>query len=159
MLRSAGTWTGDDPGLFGALLIALAGGWAASRLLRTSPDPFACLVLGVTGAVAGLSLAGAAGLRLGAIGLLAVSIGGGVGLFALCKAVSNVTEWRRNRNHVAPSEFESGGSTGRTQEDTYELDYRHHHRHRRRMDRREDHAPQPWSAHQPDRRSGWRPYR
>ena len=64
--------------MFSALLIALAGGWAASRMLRTHPDPFACLVLGVTGAVAGMTLAGAAGLKLGPVGLLAASIIGGL---------------------------------------------------------------------------------
>lgn len=100
MLTANSGWSGDGVGVFSALLIALAGGWAASRILRTHPDPFGCLVLGVTGAVAGMTLAGVAGLRLGPIGLLAASITGGVGLVMLCEAVSNVTKRRRKRNHV-----------------------------------------------------------
>ena len=75
-------------------------------------------MLGVTGAVAGMTLAGAAGLKLGPIGLLAASVAGGLSLFVLCRAVSNVTERRRNRNHTPVREFESGGPSGRTQEDT-----------------------------------------
>ena len=46
MLTESASWTGDDVGVFSALLIALAGGWAASRMVRVHPDPFGCLVLG-----------------------------------------------------------------------------------------------------------------
>ena len=51
MLTESASWTGDDVGVFSALLIALAGGWAASRMVRVHPDPFGCLVLGVTGPI------------------------------------------------------------------------------------------------------------
>ena len=118
MLTATGHLPSDGVGVFSALLIALAGGWAASRMLRTHPDPFACLVLGVTGAVAGMMAAGAAGLRLGPIGLLAASVAGGMGLFTLAGLVSNVTERRRNRNHKPVREFGTCGPSGRTQEDT-----------------------------------------
>jgi len=108
----------SQPGLLGALLIALIGGWAASRLLGKHPGPFPSLVLGVTGAVLGLSIAGAAGLRLGWVGLLVTSVTGGVLALAFARAILNAAERRRNRNHKSPHEFESGGSTGNTQEDT-----------------------------------------
>jgi hypothetical protein len=75
-------------------------------------------VLGATGAVLGLSLAGLAGLRLSGVGLLVASVTGGVLAFAFGKAISNAAERRRNRNHKPQKEFESCGSTGRTQEDS-----------------------------------------
>jgi uncharacterized membrane protein YeaQ/YmgE (transglycosylase-associated protein family) len=118
MLRQDAIVTGPQPGLLTAVLIALAGGWAASRLMRTDPGPFPSLVLGVTGAVLGLSLAGALGLRLSGVGLLVASVTGGVLAFASGKAISNAAERRRNRNHKPQKEFESSGSTGRTQEDS-----------------------------------------
>jgi uncharacterized membrane protein YeaQ/YmgE (transglycosylase-associated protein family) len=117
MLRQDAIITGPQPGLLTAVLIALAGGWAASRLMRVDPGPFPSMVLGVTGAVLGLSLAGLAGLRLGGVGLLVASVTGGVLAFALGKAISNAAQRRRNRNHTSQDEFGSGGSTGRTQED------------------------------------------
>lgn len=117
MLTANSGWSTEGVGVFSALLIALAGGWAASRLVRAHPDPFACMVLGVTGAVAGMTLAGVLHFGLGPVGLLAASIAGGAGLFALCAAVSNVTKRRRNRNLVGPREFESCAQTGRPQED------------------------------------------
>lgn len=106
------TDAGPQPGLLGAVLIALAGGWAASRLLRSPQDGFHSLILGVTGAVLGLTLAGAAGLRLGPVGLLAASLCFGLLILALARSLSIAAERRRNRNHKLPREFESGGSTG-----------------------------------------------
>lgn len=117
MLKEGGVMTGGQPGLLGAVLIALAGGWAASRLLRTSPGAFPCMVVGVTGAVLGLGLAGAAGLKLDGVGLLAASVACGVLILVVSRAIANAAERRRNRNHTERREFESGGSTGRTQED------------------------------------------
>lgn len=118
MLRQDAIVVGPQPGLLMAVLIALAGGWAASRLMRSGSGGFACLVLGVTGGVLGLSLAGAAGLNLGGVGLLVASVTGGVLALALGRAISNAAERRRNRNHKPHKEFESCGSTGRTQEDS-----------------------------------------
>ena len=132
---------GDQPGLLGAVLIALAGGWAASRLMRTALDPFPSLVVGVCGAVLGMMLLSPLGLPLGALWLLAFSLAGGLVILALWKAWPEVTEKWRNRNHAGSEEFEKRGSTGRTQEKTYGMDYRHHHRHPRRVARRKDHAP------------------
>lgn len=135
MLTADGRWSGEGVGVFSALVIVMAGGWAASRLLRTHPDPFACLVLGVTGAVAGMMAAGAAGFRLGSIGLFAASVLGGAALLGLFRLTSNVSKRRRNRNLVGTSEFESCGPSEETQENPHELDYRHHHRHHRRLPR------------------------
>ncbi|HYG27411.1 MAG TPA: hypothetical protein VD906_10935 [Caulobacteraceae bacterium] len=132
---------GDQPGLLGAVLIALAGGWAASRLMRTALDPFPSLIVGVCGAVLGMMLLGPLGLPLGALWLLAFSLAGGLLILALWRAWPQAAEMWRNRNHVRREEFEKRGSTGRSQEETNGLDYRHHHRHHRRVARREDHAP------------------
>ncbi|HEX6859288.1 MAG TPA: hypothetical protein VF138_03695 [Caulobacteraceae bacterium] len=93
MWRHAG-----DPGLLTTVLIALAGGWAASRMLRSALDPFRSLVLGITGAVGGMVLLGAVGWKLGALGLLAASLAGGVLLQALSRPISSWAERRRNRN-------------------------------------------------------------
>ena len=106
------TNTGAQPGLLGAVLIALAGGWAASRVLRDAQDGFGSLILGLTGAVLGLMLAGVAGVGLGPVGLLAASLGFGLLILALARSLSIAAERRRNRNHKLPREFESGGSTG-----------------------------------------------
>jgi len=118
MLTETDTLGGGQPGLLGAVLIALAGGWAASRLLRQHLDAFRSLILGFTGAVLGLMLAGAAGWKLNGLGLLAASLICGLLVFAVSWALANAAERRRKRNHVQRREFESCGSTGRTQEDT-----------------------------------------
>ena len=93
----------DQPGLFGALLIALAGGWAASRILRSPADAFHSLALGVGGAVMGATLAGALHLTLNGVGLLVAAIAGGLLVLSLCRLIVR----KRQRNHAARKEFES----------------------------------------------------
>lgn len=96
----------DQPGLFGALLIALAGGWAASRMLRSPAQPFQALGLGVAGAVMGMALAEALEVRPGAVWLLAAAISGGVGVLAACRAISHRLARRRERNLGRTDELE-----------------------------------------------------
>ena len=93
----------DQPGLFGALLIALAGGWAASRILRTPADAFRSLELGIVGAVLGMLAAGVVGLTLSAIGLFAAAIAGGLAVLGVGLLIVR----RRERNHAAREEFET----------------------------------------------------
>ncbi|MGE5566335.1 MAG: hypothetical protein ACM3YN_09315 [Parcubacteria group bacterium] len=99
----------DQPGLFGAFLIALAGGWAASRILHSRVEPFQALGLGVGGAVLGMVLGGALRLELNAVGLLVAAITGGLAVLAACRVVSHRLE--RNRTGV------DGLSDGETQEE------------------------------------------
>jgi uncharacterized membrane protein YeaQ/YmgE (transglycosylase-associated protein family) len=103
MLGDGGALPSDQPGLFGALLIALAGGWAASRILRSPADAFHSLALGVGGAVLGMMLAGALHLTLNGVGLLIAAIAGGVIVLALCRLIAR----KRERNHAARDEFET----------------------------------------------------
>lgn len=112
MLKEAG----EQPGLLTAILIALAGGWAASRMLRRAQPPFPSLVVGITGAVLGMTLMGMVGLRLGAVGLLAASLAGGLLVLAAARPFASGAKRWRKRNHVSRDEFEKRGSTG-TQED------------------------------------------
>lgn len=73
-----------DPGLFGAVLIALASGWIARRLLLRPPGVFACLALGVAGALLGVMAAWTVGLPVtGAPGLLAAATGGALFILSL----------------------------------------------------------------------------
>lgn len=103
MLGDGGDLQSDQPGLFGALLIALAGGWAASRILRAPADAFYALALGVGGAVLGMFGAGALGLTLNGIGLFAAAIAGGLTILG----VGLLTVRIRKRNHAARDEFET----------------------------------------------------
>ena len=109
---------GDQPGLLGAVLIALASGWVASRLRRTALDAFASLVVGVCGAVLGMMLLGPIGLPATALWLLASSLAGALVILALWTAWPNRAQMWRNRNHVRVKEFEKRGSTGSSQENT-----------------------------------------
>jgi len=102
MLREGGALPSDQPGLFGALLIALAGGWAASRMLRSPAEPFQALELGIAGAVLGMLAGGALGLTLNAIGLFAAAIVGGLTILSLGLLTARI----RERNHAAREEFE-----------------------------------------------------
>jgi hypothetical protein len=104
MLGDGGALQSDQPGLFGALLIALAGGWAASRILRAPADAFRSLELGFAGAVFGMLAAGAIGLTLGAMGLFAAAIIGGLAVLGTGLLVAR----RRKRNHAASKEFDTG---------------------------------------------------
>ena len=94
----------DQPGLFGALLIALAGGWAASRILRSPADAFHSLGLGVGGAVMGTMLAGALGLTLNGVGLLIAAIAGGLAVLATWRFIATRLARRadRHREELAP---------------------------------------------------------
>lgn len=102
MLREGGVLTSDQPGLFGAFLLALAGGWVASRILRSPADAFHSLELGIAGAVLGMLAAGALGLTLNAIGLLAAAIVGGLTILGVRLLTARI----RERNHAARDEFE-----------------------------------------------------
>lgn len=90
----------DQPGLFGALLIVLAGGWAASRILHSRAEPFQALGLGVGGAVLGMVAVGALHLELNAIGLLVAAIVGGLAVLAICRTIVRQLENRRNRRRL-----------------------------------------------------------
>lgn len=100
--------TNDQPGLFGALLIVLAGGWAASRILHSRAEPFQAMGLGVGGAVLGMVLVGAVHLELNAIGLLVAAIGGGLAVLAAWRFVSHALARRRERNRTEADEFPKG---------------------------------------------------
>ncbi|MGE5501549.1 MAG: hypothetical protein ACM3W4_06455 [Ignavibacteriales bacterium] len=95
----------DQPGLFGAFLIALAGGWAASRILHSRAEPFQALGLGIGGAVLGMVLSGAFDLELNAVGLLLAAIMGGLAVLACCRIVAHRLARRRERNRTGPDEF------------------------------------------------------
>lgn len=72
------------PGLLGAVLIALACGWLARRVLLRGPGVFASLALGLAGAALGLSAAAVVGAPMsGAGGVAAVTLGGSVFLLSL----------------------------------------------------------------------------
>lgn len=90
----------DEPGLLGAVLIALAGGWVASRILHTALEPFPSLIVGVAGAVLGMMLLGPLGLPPTALWLLAFSLAGGLLILALWKAWPEMAERWRNRNRL-----------------------------------------------------------
>jgi uncharacterized membrane protein YeaQ/YmgE (transglycosylase-associated protein family) len=104
MLREGAALPSDQPGLFAALLIALAGGWAASRILRSPADPFHALAVGVGGAVLGLTAAGVLQLRLNGVGLLIAAMVGGLVVLSAWRAIAR----KRERNHAARDEFEDG---------------------------------------------------
>ena len=97
----------DQPGLFGALLIALAGGWAASRILRSPAQPFQAMGLGVAGALLGMGLAGALGVRANAVWLLAAAICGGIGVLAAWRFISHRLARRCERNLGRTDELEN----------------------------------------------------
>lgn len=103
----------DQPGLFGAFLIALAGGWAASRILHSRAEPFQALGLGVGGAVLGMVLSGAFHLELNAVGLLLAASAGGLAVMACRRVIGEQLARRRERNRTGADEFREG----ETQED------------------------------------------
>lgn len=98
----------DQPGLFSALLIALAGGWAASRILHSPARPFQALGLGLGGAVLGMTLVGLLHLELNAVGILIAAITGGLAVLEAWRFVSHRLALRRERNRTVPDELSSG---------------------------------------------------
>jgi hypothetical protein len=103
MLGDGGALPSDQPGLFGALLIALAGGWAASRILRTPANAFHALELGFAGAVLGMLVVGVPGRTLNAIGLFAAAIVGGLTILGAGLLTARV----RRRNLGRTDELEN----------------------------------------------------
>ena len=97
MLGMEAALQSDQPGLFGALLIALAGGWAASRILRAPADAFHSLELGIAGAVLGMLAVGALGLTLNTIGLFAASITGGLTILGVGALTARIRERNLSR--------------------------------------------------------------
>lgn len=89
------TWedaAGADPGLFGAVMIALVAGWLARRLLARRPSVFACVAVGAGGTVLGLVAAGALSLPVsGALGLFAAALGGAVFIQAMAALGGTLT--------------------------------------------------------------------
>lgn len=72
------------PGLFGALVIALAAGWIARRVLLRRPSVFQCLVVGAAGALIGVAATALLALPVtGALGLFAAATGGAIFLQAM----------------------------------------------------------------------------
>ena len=83
-MNSASALASAQPGLLGAVLIALACGWLARRILMRGPGVFASLGLGLAGGLAGILATAAIGVPLsGAAGLAGAALGGSIFLLAL----------------------------------------------------------------------------
>jgi uncharacterized membrane protein YeaQ/YmgE (transglycosylase-associated protein family) len=113
MLGQAG-----QPGVLGAVLLALAGGWVASRLLRAHLAPFPALVVGLLGSVLGMLLLGLVSRSPSALWLLTSSVAGSLILLMAARVSPGMAEKWRNRNRSRSQEFEKRSSTGRSQENT-----------------------------------------